>query len=225
MARSTHSAAELPTIVPVFPLSGALLFPRTVLPLNIFEPRYLAMVDHVLAADRVIGIIQPAISADGAEPSDAPDTAPPVAEIGTLGRLTHFQEVDEARYVIALTGLTRFRIIEETTSMTPYRQFRIDPSEFAGDLVSGRGEREVDRKAFLTTLRTYADFADLELDWDDVEKMPLEDLVNSCVMASPYGPRERQALLETTTLRDRAEMLTALAEIEMKKESSRSALQ
>ncbi len=148
-----------------------------------------------------------------------------MAEIGTLGRLTHFQEVEEARYVIALTGLTRFRIVEETTSMTPYRQFRIDTSEFAEDLVSGRGEREVDREAFMTTLRTYADFADLELDWDDVEKMPLEDLVNSCVMASPYGPRERQALLETTTLRDRAEMLTALAEIEMQRQSSPSPLQ
>lgn len=225
MAEFAQSAVELPTIVPVFPLSGALLLPRTVLPLNIFEPRYLAMVDHTLATDRTIGIIQPAIPADDREAPDAGDAAPPVAEIGTLGRLTHFQQVDEARYVIALTGLTRFRIVEETTSMTPFRQFRIDTSEFVEDLVSGRGERDVDRDAFITTLRNYADFADLELDWDDVENMPLEDLVNSCVMASPYGPRERQALLETATLRDRAEMLTALAEIEMKKDSSHSPLQ
>jgi Lon protease-like protein len=225
MASTVPSAADLPTIVPVFPLSGALLFPRTVLPLNIFEPRYLAMVDHVLGTDRIIGIIQPAIAADQAQTSESADTASRVAEIGTLGRLTHFQEIDEARYVIALTGLTRFRTVEETTSMTPYRQFRIDISEFTGDLVSGRGERDVDRDAFIATLRNYADFADLDLDWDDVEKMPLEDLVNSCVMASPYGPRERQALLETSTLRDRAEMLTALAEIEMKKDSSASPLQ
>lgn len=222
MARAVQSIADVPNIVPLFPLAGALLFPRAVLPLNVFEPRYLAMVDHALARDRLIGIIQPAIGGDGEAEAGS---NPPLSEIGTLGRITHFEEREADRYVVALTGLTRFRILEETTTMTPFRLARIDAGDFDADFESGLGETEVDRRAFLKTLRDYADFADFDLDWDDVEKMPLEDLVNSCVMASPYGPRERQALLETPNLRDRAEMLAALAEIEMSRDTAGNILQ
>lgn len=222
MARAVHSVADVPEIVPLFPLAGALLFPRAVLPLNIFEPRYLAMVDHALAGDRLIGIIQPAITGEGETESGA---NPALSEIGTLGRITHFEERETDRYVIALTGLTRFRIREETTSMTPFRLARIDAGDFDADFETGRGEAEVDRHAFIKSLRDYADYADFDLDWDDVEQMPLEELVNSCVMASPYGPRERQALLETPSLRDRAEMLAALAEIEMSRDAAGNTLQ
>ena len=222
MPRAARFIADLPASVPVFPLAGALLFPRSVLPLNIFEPRYLAMVDHVLAGGRVIGVIQPAIAEDGAAETGGD---PALSDIGTLGRLTHFEEREDGRYVIALTGLTRFRILEETTSMTPFRQVRIDVSDFTEDAESGRGEADVDKPAFLRILRDYAEFASFEIDWDDVEKMPAENLVNACVMASPYGPRERQALLEAATLRDRAEMLTALAEVEMSRGASGTPLQ
>jgi Lon protease-like protein len=222
MARAVHSVADVPDIVPLFPLAGALLFPRAVLPLNVFEPRYLAMIDHALGGDRLIGIIQPAITGDGEAEAGS---NPPLSEIGTLGRITHFEEREPDRYVVALTGLTRFRILEETTTMTPFRLARIDAGAFDADFETGLGEAEVDRSAFIRTLRQYADYAELELDWDDVEKMPLEDLVNSCVMASPYGPRERQALLETESLRDRAEMLAALAEIEMSRDATGNTLQ
>ncbi|MEX0628028.1 MAG: LON peptidase substrate-binding domain-containing protein [Cucumibacter sp.] len=222
MPRSIRSAADLPAIVPVFPLEGALLLPRALLPLNVFEPRYLAMIDHALATSRVIGIIQPALEGGG---KAAADGDLPLATIGTLGRLTHFEERPDSRYVVALKGLTRFRVLEEIAAMTPFRQVRIDAAGFAADFETGRGEKDVDRRAFLKVLRDYAEFARFDLDWDDVEKMPLEDLVNSCTMASPYGPRERQALLETATLRERADMLTALAEIEMSHTAAGTTLQ
>lgn len=222
MPRSIRSAADLPAIVPVFPLEGALLLPRALLPLNIFEPRYLAMIDHALATSRVIGIIQPAFEAGG---KAAAGGDLPLAGIGTLGRLTHFEERPDSRYVVALKGLTRFRVLEEIEARTPFRQVRIDAAGFAADFETGRGEQDVDRRAFLKVLRDYAEFARFDLDWDDVEKMRLEDLVNSCTMASPYGPRERQALLETATLRERADMLTALAEIEMSHTAAGTTLQ
>ena len=206
--RPYRKAEDLPQIVPLFPLENALLLPRGVLPLNIFEPRYLAMVDFALSTSRLIGIIQPA-------ENDAAAPLPKLASIGTLGRITHFEERPDNRYVIALTGIARFRLAEEISAITPFRQARVDTLPFANDFESGRGEEEVDRSAFLKILRDYAEFARFELDWESVEKMPLEDLVNSCTMASPYGARERQALLETQSLRERAEMLTALAEIEM----------
>jgi len=217
--RPYRKAEDLPQIVPLFPLENALLLPRGVLPLNIFEPRYLAMVDFSLSTTRLIGMIQPAQGESGASP------LPKLATIGTLGRITHFEDRPDNRYVVALTGIARFRLAEEIAAITPFRQARIDTLPFASDFESGRGEEEVDRPAFLKILRDYAEFARFELDWESVEKMPLEDLVNSCTMASPYGARERQALLETGTLRERAEMLTALAEVEMAQRDSTRTLQ
>lgn len=212
MVQKNRSLTDLPAVVPVFPLAGALLLPRAVLPLNIFEPRYLAMIDHVLGGERIIGMVQPKIGPDG-----TPDESrvPELATVGTLGRITHFEEEDDGRYLVGLTGLTRFRIVEEATAITPFRQVRIDPEPFAADLEEGLGETEVDRGAFERTLRAYAEYASYEIDWDGIEDMGLEELVNACVMASPYGPRERQALLEADTLAGRVEMLTALAEMEM----------
>jgi len=222
LSTTTQSATPLPNLVPVFPLAGALLLPRAVLPLNIFEPRYLAMVDFALGHDRVIAILQPAIDADGT--ADEGRT-PALSPIGTLGRITHFTEEAEKRYLIALTGLTRFEVVEEAATLTPFRQVRINTDVFAADLDPGRGENDVDRPAFLGVLRDYAEFASFEIDWDNIEKMGLEDLVNACVMASPYGPRERQALLEAGNLRQRAEMLTALAEMEMNRHRSATSVQ
>ncbi|WP_029041135.1 LON peptidase substrate-binding domain-containing protein [Cucumibacter marinus] len=212
MKRVIRSLADIPDQVPIFPLAGALLLPRMVLPLNIFEPRYLAMVDHALAGDRLIGVIQPAIEPGGAT---AEGDSPPLSGIGTIGRITHFEERPDNRYLIGLMGIIRFNLASEVESFAPFRKAEVECAPFESDFEEGHGEEDVDRHAFLAALRDYADFAEFEIDWDDVTAMSVEDLVNSCVMASPYGPRERQALLETSTLRERAEMLTALAEVEM----------
>jgi len=204
---------SLPDIIPVFPLAGALLLPRGQMPLNIFEPRYLAMVDDALrSGDRLIGMIQP----DPAHPG--PDEAKPeLFRIGCVGRITQFAESGDGRYLIQLTGISRFRIEEELAVATAYRQCRITAKPFADDFTARKGEAEVDRKALLRALTAFLDANNLKADWDGIENAPNEALVNALAMMSPYGAAEKQALLEAPDLKSRAEILVAVTEIELAK--------
>ncbi len=204
--------ASIPQTIPVFPLPGALLLPRGQMPLNIFEPRYLAMVDAALGGARVIGMVQPRTAEDG---SVIEGDKPELADIGCAGRITSFAETDDGRYVITLTGLTRFRVAGELDTTTPYRQAQIELGEFEDDRTPRAGEDTVDRKRLLQTFRAYLDANELQADWDSVNQAGNESLVNALAMLSPYGPREKQALLEAPDLGTRAELLIAITELSM----------
>jgi len=202
---------DLPDAIPVFPLAGALLLPRGQMPLNIFEPRYVAMVDDALAGGRLIGMIQP-------DPTHRKsDVNPKLYRIGCVGRITQFGETGDGRYLIELTGIARFTIAEELAVTTPYRQCRIDCAPFADDFVARKGEDAVDRKALLSALASFLKANDLKADWDGIENAPNEALVNALAMMSPYGAAEKQAMLEAADLKTRAEILVAVTEIELAK--------
>lgn len=211
---------SLPEVIPVFPLADALLLPRGQMPLNVFEPRYLAMVDDALAADRVIGMIQPRAEGDGE------DEASDLRNVGCAGRITGFSETGDGRYLITLTGLARFRLLEEVETDRPYRSFRVTSEPFAADFVI-RGEGEVDRDTLIDAFRAYLDAHDLEADWDSVDNASNESLVNAIAMIGPYGPAEKQALLEAPDLKTRAETLIALTEISLARDngSAKTSLQ
>ncbi|CAH1658030.1 Lon N-terminal domain-containing protein [Chelatococcus asaccharovorans] len=212
---STHQTyrgpKDCPAVVPLFPLAGALLLPRGQLPLNIFEPRYVAMIDEAIATHRVIGMIQP----DDEEEAAIPRLYP----VGCAGRITQFAEAGDGRYVISLTGVSRFRVVEELTVATPYRQARVDYEPFKVDFEPRAGEAETDRAGVIRTLREFAEANDLKVDWKGINEAPNEALVNALSMMSPFGPREKQALLEAPDLKSRAEMLIAITEIELVRES------
>ncbi len=204
--------AELPQIIPVFPLPGALLLPRGQMPLNIFEPRYLAMIDDAMTdRHRLIGMIQP----DTAHPG--PEEKPNLYKIGCAGRITQLAETGDGRYLIELTGVARFRITDEPSVLTPYRQCRVDFYDFADDFVARKGEEAVDREALLKALAGFLKANKLNADWEGIEKAPNEALVNALAMMSPYGSAEKQAMLEAPDLKRRAEILVALTEIELAK--------
>jgi len=220
MHKRPASPADLPPSVPIFPLSGALLLPFAHRPLNIFEPRYVRMVDDALAGDRLIGLVQP-VETD----EESPAGSVPLRTIGCIGRLTHWEDNGENRYFIILEGVTRFRLKEELTVMTPYRQARIVTRDFANDFDRHYGEDDVDRERFLKMMHDYAEFGNFDLNWDEIDRTSTADLVNFCCMVSPYGPREKQVLLEAGSLEERAETLIALAEVEMAKGEGASLLQ
>ena len=206
---------EMPGVIPVFPLPGALLLPRGQMPLNIFEPRYLAMVDDSLRdGHRLIGMIQPDVSHSGA--ADKPQ----LYKIGCVGRITQLAESGDGRYMLELTGVARFRIEEELKVATPYRQCRVTYAPFADDFIARKGENAVDRKALLAALTNFLKANDLKADWEGVEKAPNEALVNALSMMSPYGTPEKQALLEAPDLKTRAEILVAITEIELAKKNT-----
>jgi len=200
---------DLPVNLPVFPLAEALLLPRTRLPLTIFEPRYLAMVDAAMAGTRIIGMIQP-VTADSSD--DAP---PAIQAVGCAGRITSYSEADDGRILIVLTGIARFRVVAENPVPAPYREVEADFTPFAGDLTAGLGEAEVDRRVLLDTLRSYLEARRLVADWDEVEAASTEALVNALSALSPYPAEDKQALLEAADLKSRAEMLIALTEMAM----------
>jgi Lon protease-like protein len=212
---SYHHLSDLPDVIPVFPLSGALLLPRGQMPLNIFEPRYLAMIDDAFRSGlRLIGMIQP----DPSQP-DAGDK-PPLYKVGCVGRLTELGETGDGRYLIQLTGIARFRIEEELDVATPYRQCRVTFEPFADDLAAHKGESEVDRESLLRALKNFLEANNLKADWQGIENAPNEALVNALAMMSPYGPAEKQALLEAADLKTRAELLVAITEIELAKKAT-----
>lgn len=200
---------DFPHTLALFPLPGALLLPRGQIPLNIFEPRYVAMIDAALAGSRLIGMIQP-------DPSVAERIGlPNIYPVGCAGRITQFAETGDGRYLLQLTGIARFRVIEELGSEAPFRQAKVDFSAFTGDLVAGQGEDEVDRTGLLAALRNFSDANRVPIDWASIEQAPNEALVNALSMMSPYGIREKQALLEASTLKARADMLIAITEMEL----------
>jgi Lon protease-like protein len=179
------------------------------MPLNIFEPRYLAMIDDAIRSHRIVGIIQP-------EPeSGRQSSAPPLLHVGCIGRITQFAETGDDRYILTLTGISRFRLVEELSVTTPYRQARVSYEDFAIDFTARAGEDEVDRNGLLKALRSFAKANDLKIDWKGVNEAPNEALVNALAMMCPFGPREKQALLEAPDLRHRAEVLVAITEIEL----------
>jgi Lon protease-like protein len=220
MLKRPASPEELPVNLPVFPLSGALLLPYSHRPLNVFEPRYVEMVDQALAGNRMIGLIQPEDTSE-----ESPRGRAPLQKIGTVGRLTHWEENGEGRYFIILEGLSRFELVSELTVLTPFRQAVIDASMFALDFERAHGEEGVDRPRFLKMMKDYAEFANFELNWDEIDKTGTADLVNFCCMVSPYGAKEKQVLLEARSLEDRAETLIAMAEYEMAKGGAGAPLQ
>jgi hypothetical protein len=203
----------VPAVIPVFPLPGALLLPRGQMPLNIFEPRYLAMVDDALrSGERLIGMIQPDPAHPGADPNK-----PHLFHVGCVGRMTQFAESGDGRYLIQLTGVARFRIAEELSVTTPYRQCRVTYQPFVDDFTPRLGEDAVDRKALLRALTAFLKANNLKADWEGIENAPNEALVNALAMMSPYDPAEKQAMLEAPDLKTRAEILVAVTEIELAK--------
>ena len=205
---------DLPEVIPVFPLPGALLLPRGQMPLNIFEPRYLAMVDDSLRdGHRLIGMIQP-------DDAHSQGDTPALYKIGCVGRITQLGESGDGRYLLELTGVARFRVEEELKVATPYRQCRVTYAPFADDFVARKGEDAVDRKGLLAALREFLEANDLKADWEGIEQAPNEALVNALSMMSPYGPPEKQALLEAPDLKTRAELLVAITEIELAKKNT-----
>ncbi len=203
----------LPDVIAVFPLPGALLLPRGQMPLNIFEPRYLVMVEDTLrSTHRMIGMIQP----DPAHPG-ADANKPNLFKIGCVGRVTQFAESGDGRYLIQLTGIARFRIEKELPVSTPYRQCRVSYAPFVDDFVARKGEEQVDRKALLRALTEFLKANKLKADWEGIENAPNEALVNALAMMSPYDVAEKQAMLEAPDLKTRAEILVAVTEIELAK--------
>lgn len=194
------NANDIPEIIPVFPLSGALLLPGGQMPLNIFEPRYLAMIDHALAGDRLVGMVQPAL--DGNENG--------LCNVGCLGRICSYTETGDGRYHITLAGVCRYRIVEESSGKSPWRQVRIVP--FLADLEAPDG-KDVDRSALLKAFKQFLEANSMDADWESVNRADNVMLVNALSMMSPYGPAEKQALLEAADLKARAETLVALTEI------------
>ncbi|GJL90672.1 LON peptidase substrate-binding domain-containing protein [Hyphococcus sp.] len=191
-----------PETLPLFPLSGALLLPGGQMPLNIFEPRYLAMVDAALSTDRLIGMIQPR--------DDARAEKPDLYQVGCAGRITSFAETDDGRYLINLTGTRRFLIEEELACDAPYRLARPDWKTFGVDVKEDPSVAEIDRDQLLDALRDYLDTENLEIEWEKAAAASLQALVISLAMGCPFQPNEKQALLEAKSLAEQAACLTAL---------------
>jgi uncharacterized protein len=196
--------ADLPQTIGLFPLEGAVLYPRGVLALNIFEPRYLNMIDDALGEQRLIGMIQPAVGHEQA-------VTPELAEVGTIGRITTFSETDDGRYLVTLTGISRFHFEREIKSGTPYRQALVSYDAFTGDFAPA-SDGGIDRPELMKSLKTYAALHGFQVDWDSVEHAPTETVINVAAQICPFDALAKQALLEAETLDDRCRALIALLE-------------
>lgn len=201
--------SDLPDTIPVFPLPGALMLPRARLPLHIFEPRYLAMIEDCMKTKtRLIGMIQP---------RETPGGEKRLQSIGCAGRLTGFSETEDGRYMVTLSGMSRFRIREEVQGFAPYRRCLVDWSPFGRDL---NREEEVDpgfdREAFLALLGRYLTTLNLATDWDSLKEAETELLINSLSMLCPFSPEDKQALLEAPSLSTRRETLVTLIEFALR---------
>ena len=198
------SANDLPAIIPVFPLPGALLLPRAKLPLHIFEPRYLAMLDDTMkTSDRLIGMVQPNGSRG-------------LHLIGCAGRLTAFSETEDGRYMITLSGASRFRLGAEVDGFTPYRRFNVSWTGFERDLGKPEVDHAFDRPALLALLRRYFTEQGLSTDWDGIQEADEELLISSLSMLCPFEVEDRQALLEAPDLTTRRETLVTLIEFALR---------
>jgi Lon protease-like protein len=206
MARSYHSIADLPHSLPLFPLTGALVLPRGSLPLNIFEPRYLTMVDYALAGDRLIGMIQPTEHEDSA-------LKPKLSQVGCAGRITAWRETDDNRYLITLGGICRFRLERELEATTAWRAGAVDFAPFAAADLAAPADEDFPRERLLKALKTYLSSRDMKAEWSSVMSAPGEALVNALAMMCPFDPAEKQALLEAPAFPERVSTLMALLEM------------
>jgi Lon protease-like protein len=210
--RRYRAVGDLPAVIPVFPLTGALLLPRARLPLNIFEPRYLAMVDAAMDSYRIIGMIQPKIA--GEEENAA--RKPALNAVGCAGRIVEYSETDDGRYLITLLGIARFRIAGERESETAFRQVAADYSGFVRDLKlepEALAEDAVPRDKLVRALKPYLTDHAMQTDWKSIEEAPAETLINALAMICPFDAREKQALLEAPGIKERADALIALLEM------------
>jgi hypothetical protein len=200
-----RKVSDLPALIPVFPLDGALLLPGCQLPLQIFEPRYLNMIDDAMSGARLIGMVQ----TTGGERAK-----PDLADVGCVGRITAYSETGDGRYMITLTGVCRFAVGDEMAMTAPYRQVRPDFARFAADLDEDETPLALTRGPFLDTLRRYLDHKGLDVDWDAARQAPTVALVNSLAMGLPFDAPEKQALIEAPTIVERAQVLATLLEID-----------
>jgi len=200
---------DLPDMIAVFPLPGALLLPRARLPLHIFEPRYLAMLDDALkTSHRLIGMVQSREVPGSSEKR--------LHSIGCAGRVTQFSETEDGRYMITLSGMSRFRIKQEVQGFTPYRRCDVSWDGFSADLGPTEVDHEFDRERFLDLLGRYFDAMSLSTDWDSMKEAEDELLINSLSMLCPFPPEEKQALLEAPSLSTRRETLVTLIEFALR---------
>ncbi|MBL4892282.1 MAG: LON peptidase substrate-binding domain-containing protein [Rhizobiaceae bacterium] len=206
------SKADIPEIVPIFPLEDTLLLPGGLLPLNIFEKRYLAMIDDAIHGDRLIGMVQPSESGDTRHSS--------LRQIGCLGRVTAFQEAGDNTVLIGLYGICRFKIINEEAERNGYRNCKIEI--FVEDLDEDNQSATIDRETLITTFKNYLEANAMEADWESIDSTDDQTLVTALCMMSPYGSAEKQALLEAPDLKSRAETLIALTEIDLARNSDNS---
>jgi Lon protease-like protein len=197
---------DLPSVVPIFPLSGALLLPNGQIPLNIFEPRYIAMIDHAMAGERLIGMVQPRLDCSATGPVDD------LCAIGCLGRVTQYAETGDDRYIITLSGVSRYRIVDEVATNCGFRKCRISVDDFTDDLDPRCGNDEIDREKLICAFRNYLDANGMEADWESVHQASNCGLLTALAMMSPWGPAEKQALLEAPNQKSRAETLIAMTE-------------
>ncbi|MEJ6391076.1 LON peptidase substrate-binding domain-containing protein [Gymnodinialimonas ulvae] len=212
------SAADLPKTIPVFPLPGALMLPRARLPLHLFEPRYLQMLDDTLkTSHRLIGMVQPYDAPGGGERK--------LHSIGCAGRLTQFSETEDGRYMITLSGMSRFRIQQEVTGFTPYRRCDVSWDGFGADLGPAEEDKAFDRETFLDLLGRYFEALDLSTDWDSLKEAEDELLINSLSMLCPFEPEEKQALLEAPSLSTRRETIVTLLEFALRAGSDEERMQ
>ena len=209
---SYNFTSDIPDTIPVFPLTGALLLPGGQLPLNIFEPRYLEMVNDALRGEKLIGMIQPRL--DDTQHKDSP---PLLSDVGCIGRISAFQETGDGRYHISLSGVCRFNLVEELAVNTGYRQCKIEA--FKNDLAEMSQGDDVDRDAVLVAFKNYLSANNMDADWETVDNADTETLITALCMMSPYDPAEKQALLEAPTLKDRADTLIAISEIHLARQN------
>jgi len=214
-AERYKSPEDMPRQLAVFPLQGCILLPRVLLPLNVFEPRYLALVDQAMSSTRLIGIIQP-VNAGTNGPESPEGSNVPLRQVGCAGRIVSYQELDDGRCLITLLGIARFQRGEEQASTTPFRNCAADFMPFAADLEYGRGEDAVDRSAVIQALKDYVAANRIRADLSVIMRAETELLVNTLSIIAPYGAEEKQALLEAPDLKTRAETLVALAEMDLR---------
>lgn len=204
MFTNTMTLDDFSNTIPVFPLDGALLLPNGFLPLNIFEPRYVQMVDDALQSNRLIGMVQP----DHAKREKGDAAA--VLKTGCVGRIVQFQETEDNRYHITLQGMIRFQIIEEMQINTPYRQFKINWNTYQDDLIEGCDSISINRDEFFPLLRDYFKLNFMDCEWDMINAAPCDVLVTTLPMVCPFESQEKQALLEAKTLEDRYNIMYGL---------------
>ncbi|EBA11939.1 LON peptidase substrate-binding domain-containing protein [Roseobacter sp. CCS2] len=211
------SKTDLPDTIPVFPLPGALLLPRSRLPLHLFEPRYLAMLDDVLkTSSRLIGMVQP---------YDAPGGGGKLHTIGCAGKVTAFSETEDGRYMITMSGASRFRITEEIEGFTPYRRCNVNWQGFDRDLGPVEKDETFDREKFMDALGRYLVDQGLSTDWESLGDAEDELLINSLSMLCPFEPEDKQALLEAPSLTTRRETLMTLIEFALRGGSGEEMMQ